>query len=68
MTKCDICKEKVATLFLGKINGTFVKKDKKMKVVCNNCQRKFSDKIDEIPQFKKGHLHAAITNIITAIF
>jgi hypothetical protein len=48
MTKCDICNEKIDILFLGKINGTFVKKDKNMKSVCSNCQKKFGYKIQEM--------------------
>jgi len=45
MVKCDICSGKVETLFLGKIDGTYVKKGKKEKVVCSSCQRKLGDKV-----------------------
>jgi len=47
MVKCDICGEKIGNLFLGKISGTYVKKDKKQKVVCSNCQRKLGNKIKD---------------------
>ena len=45
--KCDICNEKIEEMFLGKIKGIYVKKDKKIKVVCDNCQKKYKDKIAE---------------------
>ncbi len=47
MVKCEICGEKIENLFLGKIAGTFIKKDKKLKAVCSNCQRKLQNKIKE---------------------
>lgn len=38
--KCEICKEKVETTFLGKILGTYVKDAKgKKHTVCTRCQR-----------------------------
>ena len=47
MAKCEICGEKIENLFLGKINGTYVKVDKKLKTVCSNCQRKLKDSVKE---------------------
>ncbi len=47
MTKCDVCGEKIDSLFLGKIVGTYVRKDKKLKTVCSNCQRKLGNKVKE---------------------
>ena len=47
MVKCDICNEKVDNLFLGKIAGTYIKKDKNRKTVCSNCQRKLGNKIKD---------------------
>ena len=47
MVKCDICGEKIDNLFLGKISGTYLRKEKKLKAVCSNCQRKLGDKIKE---------------------
>ena len=44
--KCDVCKEKIETTFLEKIVGTYVRVNSKKKLVCNNCQKKYS--IDEI--------------------
>lgn len=44
MAKCDICKDKVETTFLDKIIGTHIKVNKKRKLVCNGCQKKFSIK------------------------
>ena len=40
--KCDLCKEKVETLFLEKIKGTYIGKGKKKKVVCQRCQKQYS--------------------------
>ncbi len=45
MAKCDICGDKINELFLGKIEGTYIKKKGKKKAVCRNCQRKLGDKI-----------------------
>ncbi|MFO7710171.1 MAG: hypothetical protein R6V53_00210 [Candidatus Woesearchaeota archaeon] len=43
--KCTVCREKIATTFLGKILGTYVKDQKgKRQPVCPNCQRKFDNK------------------------
>ena len=47
MAKCDICGEKIENLFLGKISGTYIKKDKKLKAVCGNCQRKLGNKLKD---------------------
>jgi hypothetical protein len=45
MTKCEICNNKIEIVFLGKINGTYIKKDKKLKTVCCSCQKKFKNEI-----------------------
>ncbi len=43
--KCDICNAKIEETFLKKILGTYVKDAKgKKKVVCPDCQRKYSTK------------------------
>jgi len=42
MPKCSICKEKIETIFLEKIKGTYIKK----KPICSNCQKTY--KIEEI--------------------
>lgn len=47
MVKCDICGEKIENLFLGKISGTYIKKDRKKEMVCSNCQRKLGEKIKD---------------------
>jgi redox-regulated HSP33 family molecular chaperone len=44
--KCDICREKVETLFLEKIKGTYIGKGKKKKVICQHCQKQYT--MDEI--------------------
>ena len=46
MSKCTICGNKIAELFLGKLKGTIVKKPGKNKqyMVCFECQKKFPDK------------------------
>ena len=41
--KCAICSEKIETIFLDKIKGTYIKK----KTVCSNCQREYKDKLKE---------------------
>ena len=45
MAKCDICKEKVDNLFLGKVDGTYIKKDGKKHLVCSSCQKKLGEDI-----------------------
>ena len=47
MVKCDICGDKAENLFLGKIKGTYIQKDKKLKAVCSGCQRKLGNKLEE---------------------
>lgn len=44
--KCEICKEKIEEIFLGKIKGTLVKKPGSSKpyYVCQDCQKKFKTK------------------------
>ncbi len=38
--KCGICKHSVNELFLGKIEGTYIKDENgKKHVICANCQR-----------------------------
>lgn len=39
MVKCEICKEKIEETFLDKIKGTYFKKGKKLKPVCQTCQK-----------------------------
>jgi hypothetical protein len=43
MPKCSVCQNKVEETFLGKIRGTFVKKE----VVCSSCQSKQSKESKE---------------------
>ena len=40
--KCDICGNRIEKTFLDKIMGSYFGKGKKRKVVCSECQRKFS--------------------------
>ncbi len=47
MVKCEVCGERVETLFLDKISGTYIKKGKKLKAFCSNCQRKLGNKLKE---------------------
>lgn len=47
MVKCEVCGEKIENLFLDKIAGTYIKKGKKLKSICSNCQRKLGNKIKE---------------------
>lgn len=52
MEKCDICGNKIAELFLGKIKGTIVKKAKSNKqyYICFECQKKFKNKEELLKQ------------------
>jgi len=43
--KCEICKKKIAELFLGKIKGTVIKDSKgKKHYVCFECQKRLGTK------------------------
>lgn len=43
--KCEICGNKIQEIFLKKIVGTTIKDDKKkLRYVCNECQKKFNSK------------------------
>lgn len=42
MVTCAICKKKVKETFLNKLMGAHVKVHKKLKIICNECQRKYS--------------------------
>lgn len=42
--KCDVCSQKIQTTFLGKIIGTTVNKNGKLKYVCRDCQKKHTEK------------------------
>ena len=46
MTKCEICKNKIAELFLNKIKGTIVRKEGsgKQYSICFECQKKLQTK------------------------
>lgn len=41
--KCTLCGKKVEKTFLDKIKGTYIKG----KIVCNECQKKYKEKIKE---------------------
>jgi len=41
--KCSVCGKKIESTFLGKIKGTYVGK----KAVCNECQKKYKDKLKD---------------------
>ena len=50
---CGICSKKIATTFLGKILGTYVKDGKgKKRAVCFDCQKKFPEKALILQQLK----------------
>ena len=48
--KCEICKNTIEELFLGKIKGTFIQEPgkKKFHSICFDCQRKFKNNKEEI--------------------
>jgi uncharacterized protein with PIN domain len=54
MVKCNICTNKLADLFLGKVKGTIVKKEGSSKQynVCFECQKKFPKKEDMLNNLK----------------
>jgi len=46
MIKCDVCKNEITSLVLGKIKGTYLKGKGKIYKICNACQKKHS--VDEL--------------------
>ena len=46
--KCDLCGNKIEETFLEKIKGIYVKINHKNKLICSNCQKKYS--IQEIKE------------------
>jgi len=54
MAKCDLCGEKIAELFLGKLKGTILKKEgsSKQYTICFACQKKFPTKAELLKQLK----------------
>ncbi len=51
--KCEICGKAIATTFLEKLKGTFVKDSKgKSHSVCFECQSKFKEKQSLIQQLR----------------
>ena len=51
--KCEICKKKIAELFLDKIKGTVLKDSKgKKHYVCFECQKNFKDKDKLLAELK----------------
>ncbi|NTV23993.1 MAG: hypothetical protein HGA85_06520 [Nanoarchaeota archaeon] len=45
MAKCAVCKQNIATTFLGKLIGTYIKDEKgKRHTVCFECQKKLKTK------------------------
>ncbi len=54
MAKCNVCGNKIAELFLGKLKGTIIKKagKKKQYTICFECQKKFPSKEKLLEQIK----------------
>lgn len=51
--KCEICGKSIATTFLEKLKGTYVKDGKgKLRTACFECQSKFKDKKQLLQQIK----------------
>ena len=51
--KCEVCSKSIATTFLEKLKGTFVKDAKgKLHSVCFECQSKFTGKAELLQQLK----------------
>ena len=52
--KCEICGKGIATTFLGKVKGTYVKDSKgKLRAVCFECQRNIGDKAQLVMKIEK---------------
>ena len=51
--KCEVCGKSIATTFLEKLKGTFIKDAKgKLHAACFECQSKFKDKAALLQQIK----------------
>ncbi len=51
MAKCEICKKKIETMFLGKQKGTTIKDAKgKKHIICFECQKKLKTKEEILKQ------------------
>lgn len=46
--KCEICKEKIESLYLEKIAGCYIGRGKKKVAVCSACQKKYGSKIEDM--------------------
>ena len=52
--KCEVCNKSIATTFLGKVKGTYVKDSKgKLRAVCFECQRNIGDKAQLVMKIEK---------------
>ena len=47
--KCDKCGEKITELIMGKIKGTYLKKEGKLFKICSDCQKNYT-----VEELKKG--------------
>ncbi|MEM3374488.1 MAG: hypothetical protein QXE31_04675 [Candidatus Woesearchaeota archaeon] len=52
MVKCSICNKKIEYTFLGKILGTYVKKNAKLYPICNECQKRYKTKEEILLKIK----------------
>ncbi|MEK6969191.1 MAG: hypothetical protein AABW48_02070 [Nanoarchaeota archaeon] len=54
MVKCDLCGNKLAELFLGKLKGTIIRKPgaSKQYTVCFECQQKLPNKEELLNKLK----------------
>ena len=54
MAKCNVCGNKLAELFLGKLKGTVIKKEgsNKQYNVCFECQKKLGSKEEILKKIK----------------
>ncbi|MDP8012800.1 MAG: hypothetical protein RAK22_01720 [Nanoarchaeota archaeon] len=43
--KCEICGKEIETTFLNKIKGNYVKVDGKVRIVCNDCFKRYKNDI-----------------------
>ncbi len=51
--KCEVCNKGIATTFLGKVKGTYVKgANGKLHSICFECQSRFKDKSSLLQQLK----------------
>jgi hypothetical protein len=42
MVKCEVCKQNITELIMGKVKGTYLKGKGKIYKICSACQKQYS--------------------------